>query len=69
MADKKTRILRQIDFYFGDSNLPKDKFLKGLVDSNPQGYIIFIINYLLFFNRYTCFIRLNYVIQKNEIID
>lgn len=33
------KIIKQIDFYFSDSNLPRDKFLKGLVDSNPEGYI------------------------------
>lgn len=40
MADKTTaKILKQVDFYFSDSNLPKDKFLKGLVDKDPEGWV------------------------------
>lgn len=31
-------IRRQIEFYFGDSNLLKDRFLKKLIDSNPCKY-------------------------------
>ena len=40
MADKTTaKILKQVDFYFSDSNLPKYKFLKGLVDKDPEGWV------------------------------
>lgn len=28
------QIRRQVEFYFSDSNLPKDNFLKGLYDQN-----------------------------------
>lgn len=27
----------QLEFYFSDSNLPKDKFLKGKVAEDPEG--------------------------------
>jgi len=34
----EAKILRQVEFYFSDSNLPKDKFLKGLINQN-QGWV------------------------------
>jgi len=33
------KILKQVEFYFSDSNLPRDKFLKGLVDKDPEGWV------------------------------
>ena len=33
--DRKIR--EQVEFYFSDSNLPKDKFLRNLVANNPEG--------------------------------
>ena len=33
------RVLKQVEFYFSDSNLPKDAFLKGLYDADPQHYV------------------------------
>ncbi|KAG2490562.1 hypothetical protein HYH03_010956 [Edaphochlamys debaryana] len=35
----KAKVLRQIEFYFSDSNLPKDKFLKERVQEDPNGYV------------------------------
>eukprot|EP00879_Flechtneria_rotunda_P012030 GHRR01012564.1.p1 GENE.GHRR01012564.1~~GHRR01012564.1.p1 ORF type:complete len:211 (+),score=68.44 GHRR01012564.1:1674-2306(+) len=35
----KAKLLKQVEFYFSDSNLPKDKFLKGQVDAHPEGYV------------------------------
>jgi lupus La protein len=35
----QAKILKQVEFYFSDSNLPKDKFLKGLVDKDPEGWV------------------------------
>ena len=31
------KIQEQVEFYFSDSNLPKDKFLRSLVANNPEG--------------------------------
>ena len=31
--------LRQIEFYFSDSNLPRDKFLSETVAADPEGYV------------------------------
>lgn len=33
------KILKQVEFYFSDSNLPRDKFLKGLVDKDADGWV------------------------------
>ena len=30
-------LLTQIEFYFGDANLPKDKFLQQKISENPDG--------------------------------
>lgn len=35
----KAKLVRQLEFYFGDSNLPKDRFLKGKVAEEPTGYV------------------------------
>eukprot|EP00163_Fabomonas_tropica_P027257 TRINITY_DN5196_c1_g2_i1.p2 TRINITY_DN5196_c1_g2~~TRINITY_DN5196_c1_g2_i1.p2 ORF type:complete len:319 (+),score=141.70 TRINITY_DN5196_c1_g2_i1:82-1038(+) len=39
MADTAAKILKQVDFYFGDSNLPKDKFLKAKISEDKDGYV------------------------------
>ncbi|KAF9318452.1 hypothetical protein BG003_011183 [Podila horticola] len=41
-ADKtaqKAQILKQVEFYFSDSNLPSDKFMSELVSKNKEGYV------------------------------
>jgi lupus La protein len=35
-ADLKNKILKQVEFYFGDSNLPYDKFLYTLTTTNKD---------------------------------
>ncbi|GAX77420.1 hypothetical protein CEUSTIGMA_g4865.t1 [Chlamydomonas eustigma] len=35
----KKKLLRQIEFYFSDSNLPKDKFLKEKIAADAEGYV------------------------------
>lgn len=35
-ADVKNKILKQVEFYFGDANLPFDKFLYTLTVSNDD---------------------------------
>eukprot|EP01044_Picomonas_judraskeda_P040605 COSAG03_NODE_20018_length_326_cov_0.524229_1_plen_78_part_01 len=29
-------VLQQVEFYFGDANLPKDKFLKKQIKADPE---------------------------------
>jgi hypothetical protein len=35
-ADK---VVRQIEFYFSDSNLPRDRFMLERVHESPEGYV------------------------------
>ncbi|PNW70541.1 hypothetical protein CHLRE_17g724200v5 [Chlamydomonas reinhardtii] len=37
--DLKGKVVRQIEFYFSDSNLPKDKFLKERIAEDPNGFV------------------------------
>lgn len=39
MSEVSAKILKQVEFYFSDSNLPRDKFLKGLVDKDAEGWV------------------------------
>lgn len=34
---QKAQILKQVEFYFSDSNLPSDKFMSELVSKNKDG--------------------------------
>ncbi|KAI8579337.1 hypothetical protein K450DRAFT_242763 [Umbelopsis ramanniana AG] len=38
-ADLKNKILKQVEFYFGDSNLPYDKFLYTLTTTNKDRWV------------------------------
>ncbi|RIA96597.1 hypothetical protein C1645_375758 [Glomus cerebriforme] len=35
----KKKILTQVEYYFGDKNLPNDKFLNEVRSKNPQGWV------------------------------
>ncbi|KAL6067909.1 La protein 1 [Balamuthia mandrillaris] len=37
--DVANRVKRQIEFYFSDSNFPKDKFLRAESEKHPEGYV------------------------------
>eukprot|EP01027_Heterolobosea_sp_BB2_P025369 GEZU01038935.1.p1 GENE.GEZU01038935.1~~GEZU01038935.1.p1 ORF type:complete len:368 (-),score=203.75 GEZU01038935.1:94-1197(-) len=39
MADKQQQIREQVEFYFSDSNFPKDKFLRSTSAMHPEGYV------------------------------
>ncbi|KXZ51968.1 hypothetical protein GPECTOR_11g90 [Gonium pectorale] len=45
----KAKVLRQVEFYFSDSNLPKDKFLKERMAEDPNGYVK--LNIIIAFQR------------------
>ncbi|GAM19144.1 hypothetical protein SAMD00019534_023190 [Acytostelium subglobosum LB1] len=38
-AELIEKIVKQVEYYFSDSNLPADKFLKGEVAKNPNGFV------------------------------
>ncbi len=37
----EAQILKQVEFYFSDSNYPRDKFLRGCAAKNEKGCIFF----------------------------
>ncbi|CAG8750913.1 28290_t:CDS:2, partial [Gigaspora margarita] len=39
IKEEKLRILEQVEYYFGDENLPKDEFLKELCSKDPKGWV------------------------------
>lgn len=38
-VDLNNRILKQVEFYFGDANLPRDKFLRERVQESEEGWV------------------------------
>ena len=38
-ASLEEKLRNQVEFYFSDSNLPRDKFLRARVDADPEGYV------------------------------
>ncbi len=36
-SDLAAKVKKQVEFYFGDSNFRRDKFLRGKADADPQG--------------------------------
>ncbi|CAI2172660.1 17796_t:CDS:2 [Funneliformis geosporum] len=39
IEEEKKKILRQVEYYFSDMNLPKDRFLNEVRSKNPKGWI------------------------------
>lgn len=39
MASDEAKLLKQIEFYFSDSNYPKDKFLRAQASQNEEGFV------------------------------
>jgi lupus La protein len=37
--DASSKVLKQIEFYFSDSNFPRDKFLRAEASKDPQGFV------------------------------
>ena len=38
-VDTRTKTMAQMEFYFSDSNLPRDKFLRETVEADPDGFV------------------------------
>jgi len=70
MADLESRILKQVEFYFGDSNFAKDKFLRSLAAQTEEGYVL--IATLLTFSRLKAICddvaKITEVLKKSEIL-
>jgi len=43
------KIIRQVEYYYGDFNLPRDKFLQELINENPDGWVS--MDHMLTFKR------------------
>ena len=37
--DARSKVRAQMEFYFSDSNLPRDKFLRETVEADPEGFV------------------------------
>lgn len=48
-ATVEQKVKRQVEYYFSDVNLPKDKFLKGKIAEDKDGFVDLSI--LITFNR------------------
>lgn len=55
-------VLKQVEFYFSDSNLPKDKFLWRTVQSNDEGWVP--IKTIASFNRMKKFRPLEFIVES-----
>ena len=42
-----------MEFYFSDSNIPRDKFLRNTIDSSEDGSILLSV-FLVYFMRCVC---------------
>ena len=49
-TEKETSLKQLLEFYFSDSNLCKDAFLRTQIESNEEGWIP--VELLLTFNKY-----------------
>ena len=61
-SNDETEILKQVEFYFSDANLPKDKFLWNETRKDPEGKGWVQIEVLAKFNRMRRFLPLENVV-------
>ena len=45
IEEEKKKILTQVEYYFGDKNLPNDRFLNEVRSKNPRGCKFIFIDY------------------------
>lgn len=65
--DQTAEIVKQVEFYFSDANLPKDKFLWSAVQSNEEGYVP--IETIAMFNRMKKFRPLENIVAALRTLD
>jgi len=45
LTDLEEKIIRQCEYYFGDYNLPKDRFMRDLIDQeNGKEIVVYFLN-------------------------
>lgn len=49
ISELESKIIKQIEYYFGDKNLPRDRFLRQKIDEDKEGWVS--LECLLTFNR------------------
>ena len=64
-GDLEDKIRKQIEFYFGDSNLQKDRFMSQKIAENPDGYVDLSVimsfnKYILFMMEFGCWLIMKY---------
>jgi len=52
--ESKQKVKLQVEFYFSDSNLPRDKFLRETVSADPDGFVDIAL--IITFSRLRCFL-------------
>ncbi|XP_008790734.2 la protein 1-like [Phoenix dactylifera] len=62
---KAKNILRQVEFYFSDSNLPRDKFLKKTVQESEDGLVSLAL--ICSFSRMKSHLGLNAAVKPDEV--
>nr|XP_010943758.1 la protein 1 [Elaeis guineensis] len=62
---KAKNILRQVEFYFSDSNLPRDKFLRKTVQESEDGLVSLAL--ICSFSRMKSHIGLNASVKPDEV--
>lgn len=65
LDDVRKSVQRQVEFYFSDSNLPRDKFLREKIEEDPEGYVS--IPLLCSFKRMSSTLKLNHGTSAAEI--
>jgi hypothetical protein len=46
-SDLQSKLVKQLEFYFGDANLSKDRFLRQKIEESETGGIVFSLHLLL----------------------
>ena len=64
--ETKVKVKLQIEFYFSDSNLPRDKFLRETVSADPDGFVDIAL--IITFSRLRYLLHPLGGLQQEEII-
>lgn len=64
--ETKVKVKLQVEFYFSDSNLPRDKFLRETVSADPEGFVDIAL--IITFSRLRYLLHPLGGLQQEEII-